>query len=167
MNGRLRRPCSTHGRARSGHKPAYRPSSNRASALLKSLFVEVFVPPAVVREAAPSLPDLPSWIVARELSQPTASDILRASLGRGESEVFGLASEVKAAVVILDGRPARRLARGLFVVGRRGSTQGRTPQLVPLCVHPWTLLWRPGFVSHQRSATPCSRTLGNTGHRTF
>src|SRR4029077_13768574 len=78
--------------------------------VLKSLFVEVHIPPAVAREAAPSLPDLPSWIVVRELTQPVGSDVLRAALGVGENETLGLALEVKADVVIVDDRPARRLA---------------------------------------------------------
>src|SRR5262245_19914519 len=37
--------------------------------LLKSLFGEVFAPPAVAAEAVPSVPELPSWIVLRPLSQ--------------------------------------------------------------------------------------------------
>jgi len=81
--------------------------------LLKSLFVEVQIPFAVAREATPSLPDLPSWIVARELNQPIGSEVVRASLGSGESQAVSLALELKADLVILDDRPARRLALGL------------------------------------------------------
>jgi predicted nucleic acid-binding protein len=90
--------------------------------LLKSLFVEVQIPFAVAREAAPSLPDLPSWIVARELNQPIGSEVVRASLGSGESQAVSLALELKADLVILDDRPARRLALGLGlpVVGTVG-----------------------------------------------
>jgi uncharacterized protein len=90
--------------------------------LLKSLFVEVYVPPAVAREAAPSLPGLPLWIVARELAQPVASEVLRVSLGEGERETLALALELRADVVILDDRPARRLAvgLGLSAVGTAG-----------------------------------------------
>ena len=90
--------------------------------VLTSLFGTVQIPPAVAHEVAPSLPELPSWIVVRELRQPIASEVLRASLGRGESEALGLAIELKANAVILDDRPARRLALGLGlpVVGTMG-----------------------------------------------
>lgn len=90
--------------------------------VLKSLFVEVQIPPAVAREATRSLPELPSWITTRKLTQPIGSEVLRASLGRGESEALALALEVKAEVVIVDDRPARRLALGLGlpVVGTMG-----------------------------------------------
>jgi predicted nucleic acid-binding protein len=83
--------------------------------LLKSLFTDVQIPSAVAQETAPTLPVLPSWIVTRELTQPIGSDILRASLGRGESEALGLALELKAKLVIVDDRPARRLALGLGI----------------------------------------------------
>ena len=109
--------------------------------VLKSLFVEVHIPPAVAREAAPSLPELPSWIVIRELTQPIGSEVLWAALGRGESETLGLALEVEAGAVILDDRPARRLALrlGLPVVGTvgillRSKRTGVIPAVRPLLV---------------------------------
>jgi predicted AAA+ superfamily ATPase len=40
--------------------------------ILKSLFVEVQIPPAVALEAAPSLPERPSWLLVRELTEPIA-----------------------------------------------------------------------------------------------
>jgi predicted nucleic acid-binding protein len=90
--------------------------------LLQRIFGEIHVPPAVAQEASPGMPELPSWIVVRPLTQPVASEILRASLGIGESEALSLTLEVKAELVILDDRPARRLALnlGLPVVGTAG-----------------------------------------------
>ena len=107
--------------------------------VLKSLFVEVQIPPAVAGEAAPSLPELPSWIVVRKLTQPIGSEVLLAALGVGESETLGLALEGKADVVILDDRSARRLALrlGLPVVGTvgillRAKRTGLIPAVEPL-----------------------------------
>jgi uncharacterized protein len=91
----------------------------RHLALLERLFGEVEIPPAVAYEVAPSLPELPPWILVRSLSRPVISTILRAGLGRGETEALGLAQERNAELVIVDDRPARRLALslGLSVAG--------------------------------------------------
>jgi uncharacterized protein len=80
--------------------------------LLKALFGEVFIPPAVAREVVPRLP-LPSWIHERVLQQPIAGEILRASLGPGESEAISLALEIHADRLIVDERAGRRVAEGL------------------------------------------------------
>jgi predicted nucleic acid-binding protein len=107
--------------------------------LLQRIFGEIYVPPAVARELSPGMPELPSWIVVRPLAQPIASDILRASLGAGESEALSLVLEVKAELVIVDDRPARRLALnlGLPVVGTAGillraKRLGFIPEVRPL-----------------------------------
>jgi predicted nucleic acid-binding protein len=90
--------------------------------LIKHLFDRVLIPSAVAREVSPSLPALPAWIMTRDLTQPIASEILRASLGAGESETLALGLEVGAGLVILDERPARKLALvlGMPVVGTAG-----------------------------------------------
>jgi len=90
-------------------------------ALLEQLFGTVVVPPAVIRETAPSVSP-PTWVEERPLAQPIGPRILRASLGPGESETISLALELGARWVILDDRPARRLARGLQlnVIGTLG-----------------------------------------------
>lgn len=90
--------------------------------LIKHLFGQILIPSAVAREVSPSLPALPAWITTRNLAQPMASEILRASLGAGESETLALGLEVEAGLLILDERPARRLALvlGLPVVGTAG-----------------------------------------------
>ena len=59
--------------------------------LLRTVFGELTVPPAVAREILPSLAPAP-WIVERRLTQPIAPLVLRANLGAGESEALSLAS---------------------------------------------------------------------------
>jgi hypothetical protein len=107
--------------------------------LLERIFGEIHVPPAVARELSPGVPDLPPWIVVRGLAQPIASEILRASLGAGESEAMSLALEVKAELLIVDDRPARRLALnlGISVAGTAGillraKQLGFVPEVRPL-----------------------------------
>lgn len=89
--------------------------------LLEKLFGAVIIPPAVARELAPRI--LPTWITEHRLSQPIGAQILGASLGNGESEAISLALELSAQLVILDDRPARRLAKalGLSVIGTLGA----------------------------------------------
>jgi uncharacterized protein len=89
--------------------------------LLHQLFSEIVIPPTVARETATSVA-LPDWIIQRALSQPIDPRVLTASLGPGESEAISLALEVAASWIILDDRPARRLAQslGLPVVGTLG-----------------------------------------------
>ena len=80
--------------------------------LLRGLFGEAVIPPAVAREVTPGVP-LPPWVQTRTLRQPMAREILRASLGPGESEAIGLAQEINAEWLLVDDRAARRLAEGL------------------------------------------------------
>src|SRR5207302_195616 len=65
---------------------------------------------------------LPPWIEVRGLTQLIGSEILGSSLGSGESETLALALETRADLVILDERPARRLALrlGLPIIGTAG-----------------------------------------------
>lgn len=90
--------------------------------LIERLFGRILIPTAVAREVSPSLPALPVWIVVRDLAQPIASEILQASLGAGESETLALGLEIAEGLLILDERPARKLALllGLQVVGTAG-----------------------------------------------
>lgn len=87
---------------------------------LEALFTEVWIPPAVSRETQGL--SLPEWIVEHNLGQPIGPQILSVSLGPGESEAISLAIEASAQWIILDDRPARRLAQGLGlpVVGTLG-----------------------------------------------
>jgi len=89
--------------------------------LVHQIFGSVLVPRAVVRETTPALV-LPSWIAEQPLQRPLDPRIAHASLGPGETETVALAMEVSAGWVVLDERPARRLAQGLGlrVIGTLG-----------------------------------------------
>jgi uncharacterized protein len=89
--------------------------------LLKSLFSEIIIPSAVKREIF-SVSSVPFWINEHQLTQPIGSQILRISLGPGESEAISLALEINPRWILLDDRPARRLAEslGLSVIGTLG-----------------------------------------------
>lgn len=89
--------------------------------LLEALFDTIDVPDAVVEETASSVV-LPDWITRRTLQQIIGPLILKASLGPGESEAISLALESNARLIILDDRPARRLAQSLSltVIGTLG-----------------------------------------------
>ena len=89
--------------------------------ILKSLFIEVQIPPAVALEAAPSLPERPSWLLVRELTEPIGSDILRASLGRGESEARdnGRVAELDLIGRAMRNRPAHPVSGEFSIVPQR------------------------------------------------
>lgn len=89
--------------------------------ILKKIFASILVPPAVTTEVAPTV-TLPEWITEQTLSQSIGTQILSASLGAGESEALSLALELNASLLILDERPARRLAGalGIPVIGTLG-----------------------------------------------
>jgi predicted nucleic acid-binding protein len=89
--------------------------------LLEQLFGAVLIPPAVAREVAPTVA-LPAWIGQQVLTQPVGPKILGASLGPGESEAISLALETRARLIMLDDRPARRLAQALHlsIIGTLG-----------------------------------------------
>jgi uncharacterized protein len=115
--------------------------------LLEKLFAQVLVPPAVVRETLSVV--LPKWIIETSLTQSVGPRVLRASLGPGESEALSLALEVNPQWIILDDRPARRLAAalGLPVIGTLGVLLAGK---------------RRGFLSAIR---PCVDALVNIGFR--
>ncbi len=129
--------------------------------LLQSLFGEIVIPPAVAREVA-GIP-LPPWIKTRPLQQPTARDILHASLGPGESEAIGLAQETQADWLLLDDRPARRLAEalGLAVAGTLGLLLRAKEKGLLAAVRPQAqALLRAGFYA---TPTLVEHILGEAG----
>lgn len=89
--------------------------------ILPRLFERIEIPVAVAQEIN-SVRPLPSWLEIRSLSQPIGGRILQASLGAGESNAISLGIELEASLVLLDDRPARRLAQalGLPIVGTVG-----------------------------------------------
>jgi len=115
--------------------------------LLEVLFAEVYVPPAVAREVAPRLV-LPAWIRERALGQPIARDVLRASLGAGESEAISLALEIHADRLIIDERAGRHVAEalGLRVAGVLGLlVLAKQRGLIPEVRSHLDMLLRTGF----------------------
>lgn len=90
--------------------------------LLKDLFRQVLIPPAVLREVQGSIAPLPEWVEVQAPSEASVSRSMGPLLDPGETEAIGLASDTAATLIILDDLPARRqaLARGLPVVGTAG-----------------------------------------------
>jgi predicted nucleic acid-binding protein len=90
--------------------------------LVPALLQSVLIPPAVAREITPSIPVLPSWVSVRAPSARPSVLTSRGRLGAGEREAIALAVEVAASAIVLDDRPARRLAQaaGLNVIGTLG-----------------------------------------------
>ena len=56
--------------------------------ILERLFTNIHIPSSVAREAATTLPKLPSWILLREPEQPIRAEIAQAWLGPGERDVL-------------------------------------------------------------------------------
>ncbi len=105
-------------------------------------------------EVAPRLV-LPPWIRERSLQQPIAGEVLRASLGPGESEAISLALEIRADRLIVDERAGRRVAEalGLRVAGvlgllvlskQRGLIPTLRPQILAVGVSGRFRVVRPG-----------------------
>ncbi len=89
--------------------------------LLRDLFRQVCIPPAVSREVSGSLPRLPDWIrVVEPRSMSVAQGVL--GLHQGEIEALALAVDLHASLIILDDLLARRhaTALGLAIVGTAG-----------------------------------------------
>jgi predicted nucleic acid-binding protein len=88
--------------------------------LTRLLFGVLLIPPAVRLETIASI-GTPAWIIERTLTQPLDQRI-PLSLDLGECEAISLAIEVNAYRVIIDERPARRVATrlGLPVIGTLG-----------------------------------------------
>lgn len=89
--------------------------------LLYELFGEIAVPPGVISETI-SAALLPEWIFEIRLTQPIKPQVVIAGLGPGETEAISLALETNPLWLILDDRPARRLANslGIPVMGTLG-----------------------------------------------
>ena len=106
--------------------------------LLRALFGQVSIPPAVAREVRPTVPAA-SWIVERALSRPIGPLAQRANLAAGEREALSLALELRAAHLVVDEKAARQaaVALGLNVVGTVGvllaaKRKGLIPDIRPI-----------------------------------
>ena len=89
---------------------------------LGRLHSQVLIPAAVASEIAPTMPSFPSWLAVRPLLMARRPDTVSGSIGAGEHEVISLGLELSASRLILDERPARRLAAslGFAVIGTVG-----------------------------------------------
>lgn len=87
--------------------------------ILRDVFGEVVVPPAVGREFGEELPE---WITVKAPENRLLIQVLLESLGDGESEAIALAIELNADFLILDDLKARKIARklGVRVIGTAG-----------------------------------------------
>ncbi|MGH9370987.1 MAG: hypothetical protein ACRD15_05595 [Vicinamibacterales bacterium] len=87
------------------------PQRGRSIALwARTGFTPFLIPPAVAREIARSIPVLPHWASVRApIGQPSMLSF-QGQLGDGEREAIALAVEVGADAIVLDDRPARRVA---------------------------------------------------------
>ena len=118
--------------------------------LLRELFEEILVPPAVRDEVLRASPDVPGvealrsafaagWLTVRSIEQPAAVAALAAELDRGESEAIVLMQAAGADLLLLDERRARTHARrlGLPLTGtigllRLARARGRVPAVAPV-----------------------------------
>ena len=107
--------------------------------LLPALFESVLIPAAVAVEIAPSISTRPGWLQLRPLTRPRPADVVRRTLGPGETEALALALEIRPDRLILDDLPARRLAEGLGlpIIGTLGvilaaKRRGLVPSIRPL-----------------------------------
>jgi len=97
--------------------------------LLKRLYDQIFIPPAVQNEVLAGGPSgigivhlqQASWVQVHALQDPRRADLL-SDLDRGEAEVIALAQEINADLVIMDERLGRRHAGrlGLTLTGTLG-----------------------------------------------
>lgn len=78
--------------------------------LLRELYGEVRVPPAVTREFGLGLP---SWMRVYDLTNKPFLEAMLLDLGPGEAETITLAMETPGSLVILDEKKGRKLAERL------------------------------------------------------
>ncbi len=124
-------------------------SSVGALGLLQSLYSTISIPEAVYAEivvagagrAGSAEVAAAMWIQHQPVANTTAVNQLMtiAKLSAGESETLILATELKADLIIIDERPARRhaLAQGLPIIGTLSvlllaKSQGLLPEVKPL-----------------------------------
>ena len=90
--------------------------------LVPAILTSALIPPAVAREISPSVPVLPNWLKVQAATRALSVGTSRGRLGDGEWEAIALAVELGASAILIDDRPARRLAQaaGLNVIGTLG-----------------------------------------------
>jgi hypothetical protein len=90
--------------------------------LLRSLFGEVLIPPAVNVELRRFHETLPTFVQVREVRDKQVIEALETLLDRGEAEAIALASELGADYVLVDETLGRAAAerKNLTVIGLLG-----------------------------------------------
>jgi len=89
--------------------------------LLKDLFGQIIIPPAVQAEVF-LLRSMPNWITMQSLSQPIPEPLQKAGLGDGEREAITLTIELNADLLLMDEWAGRKMAErfGLKITGTLG-----------------------------------------------
>jgi predicted nucleic acid-binding protein len=111
--------------------------------LLRKLFGEILIPPAVraeiLDENTVNAVAAADWIMVRPAQDEIAVQLLRGELDAGESEAIVLARELNADLLLIDDRSARRRATAieLSTIGTLGAlllakTEGLVPVLEPM-----------------------------------
>lgn len=90
--------------------------------LLRQLFGEVVIPPAVRVELERGHPSFPDWLQVRQVRDQTLASAYERFVDRGEAEAIALAQELNADRLLIDERKGRRLAQeaGIPVLGLVG-----------------------------------------------
>src|SRR5205809_6670839 len=90
--------------------------------LLRKLFGEVVIPPAVKAELDRTHSALPKWLQVRQLRDQAQALAFERVVDRGEAEAIALAQELRANWLLIDERKGRRLAKeaGVRVLGLVG-----------------------------------------------
>jgi len=79
--------------------------------LLRKLFQEVVIPPAVEAELLRTHSVFPEWLQVRQLRSHAQALAYERVVDRGEAEAIALAQELKANWLLIDERKGRRLAQ--------------------------------------------------------
>ena len=105
--------------------------------LLRDIFSEIIVPPAVEQELAKKGIRLDSsWMQVVAAQDRNELVTLRGLLDPGEAEAIVVAGELSAALILIDERRGRRIAmdRGLQITGLLGVlARARPLGLIPKC----------------------------------
>ena len=81
--------------------------------ILRDLFGQVLIPPAVERELLDWHRDLPAFLAVERPGDTEAVSRLSMTLDPGESEAIALAVQLRAALLLIDERKGRSTANGL------------------------------------------------------
>ena len=105
--------------------------------LLRDLFAELIIPPAVEQELSGKGITLdPLWVTVVTAQDRNQVAALHDHLDPGEAEAIVVAAELRAALLLIDERRGRRIAmdRGLKITGLLGVlARAKTLGLIPRC----------------------------------